>query len=148
VSREENMVVIARDDAGTPTIWCDPEIADIVAALNASGIATVASCSGHGHRPGRISLADGRELILPRDAVDTRLIEAAFPTNINGERVPAQPVDETERLRAHIAEQIEHVEQRIKDGVEMGATIWRIALEDVARENRAALQHMGEVSRG
>jgi hypothetical protein len=99
VSREENMVVIARDDTGTPTVWCDPEIADIVSALNAAGIATVASCSGHGHRPGRISLADGRELILPRDEVDTRLIEAAFPTNINGEPVPTQPVDETERCQ-------------------------------------------------
>ena len=97
-SREKNMVVIARDDNGTPTVWCDPEIADIVAALNAAGIATVASCSGHGHRPGRISLADGRDIILPRDIADMRLIEAAFPKDINGEPVP--PVDETERLRA------------------------------------------------
>jgi hypothetical protein len=46
---------------------------------------------------------------------------------------------DVERLRAHIAEQIEHAEQRIADGQSMGAAIWRIALEDILRENRAAL---------
>ncbi len=44
-----------------------------------------------------------------------------------------------EALREHLAEQITHVEARIKDGQEMGAAVWRIALEDVARENRVAL---------
>jgi hypothetical protein len=48
-------------------------------------------------------------------------------------------VSEGVALRDHIAEQITHVEQRIKDGDEMGPRIWRIALEDVARENRAVL---------
>lgn len=51
--------------------------------------------------------------------------------------------DEVDRLRAYIAEQIQHVENRIADGKEAGATIWRIALEDVARENRAVLQGQG-----
>ena len=37
-------------------------IADIVAALNAAGIITVASCCGHGKMPGNIALEDGREL--------------------------------------------------------------------------------------
>jgi hypothetical protein len=46
---------------------------------------------------------------------------------------------ENAALREHIAEQITHVETRIQDGIEMGATVWRIALEDVARENRNAL---------
>ena len=42
-------------------------IADIVAALNAANIVTVASCCGHGYQNGVISLCDGRELhvILP-----------------------------------------------------------------------------------
>ncbi len=44
-----------------------------------------------------------------------------------------------EALREHLSEQITHVEARIKDGQEMGAAVWRIALEDVVRENRAAL---------
>lgn len=48
---------------------------------------------------------------------------------------------EIERLRDHIAEQIRHVETRIKDGAQLGATVWRIALEDVVRENRAAVAH-------
>jgi hypothetical protein len=41
--------------------WC---IHHIVAALNAGGIETVASCCGHGKQPGSIVLADGRELVI------------------------------------------------------------------------------------
>lgn len=42
-------------------------IADIVAALNAANIVTVASCCGHGKISGSICLQDGRELsvIMP-----------------------------------------------------------------------------------
>ncbi len=40
-------------------------IADIVAALNASNIRTVASCCGHGNESiSKITLEDGRELTL------------------------------------------------------------------------------------
>lgn len=39
-------------------------IADIVAALNAANITTVASCCGHGKQDGVISLEDGRELVI------------------------------------------------------------------------------------
>lgn len=63
-SREAAMVVLERGADGTPTVWCDPEIADLVGALNAAGIRTVASCSGHGEREGCIALADGRELVI------------------------------------------------------------------------------------
>ena len=41
--------------------WC---IHRIVAALNAGGVGTAASCCGHRSMPGRIDLADGRVLIL------------------------------------------------------------------------------------
>ncbi len=37
-------------------------IADIVAALNAANILTVASCCGHGKLSASIILADGREI--------------------------------------------------------------------------------------
>jgi hypothetical protein len=63
-SREDRMVVVERDQAGIPTVWCDPEIADLVQALNAGGVRTVASCSGHGEKNGIISLKDGRELLV------------------------------------------------------------------------------------
>ena len=36
----------------------------LVAALNAAGICTVASCCGHGKMPGRIDLEDGRILAI------------------------------------------------------------------------------------
>ena len=39
-------------------------IADIVAALNAANIITVASCCGHGEKEGSIILEDDRELII------------------------------------------------------------------------------------
>lgn len=41
-------------------------IAPIVAALNAGGVKTVASCCGHLEREGRIDLADGRVLRIER----------------------------------------------------------------------------------
>lgn len=63
----------------------DIEIAPIVRALNAAGVATVASCSGHGHRPGRIALADGREIIIARSFEEAQQIDAFFPLDINGE---------------------------------------------------------------
>lgn len=40
----------------------DQAVADIVWALQRSGIAMRGSCSGHGKRPGEILLADGRVL--------------------------------------------------------------------------------------
>lgn len=39
-------------------------IADIVAALNAANIKTVASCCGHGTQRASICLEDGRELLI------------------------------------------------------------------------------------
>lgn len=42
----------------------DACIAPIVDALNAAGIYTANSCCGHGKAPGRISLHDGRELLI------------------------------------------------------------------------------------
>lgn len=49
-------------------------------------------------------------------------------------------VFELRRLREHIDEQADWAETRIQDGGEMGASVWRIALEDITRENRAALK--------
>jgi hypothetical protein len=39
-------------------------ISDIVAALNAAGLETAASCCGHGEAEGRVDLADGRVLTI------------------------------------------------------------------------------------
>ncbi len=47
--------------------WC---IHHIVAALNAGGVETVASCCGHGKQPGRIDLADGRVLEITQERND------------------------------------------------------------------------------
>lgn len=62
--REMKMIVIKRGVDGVPTVWCDPCIASIIAALNDGGIKTVASCCGHRQQLGRIALADGRELVI------------------------------------------------------------------------------------
>ena len=39
----------------------------IVAALNAGGVHTVASCCGHRKIPGRIDLEDGRTIVIVED---------------------------------------------------------------------------------
>jgi len=44
--------------------YIDYCIADIVAALNAAGITTLASCCGHGKQDGNIELQDGRALYI------------------------------------------------------------------------------------
>jgi len=49
------------------------------------------------------------------------------------------------KLESHLREQCEHLQCRIKDGDELGATVWRLALEDVVRENRLLL---GETADG
>ncbi len=50
-------------------------ISDLVAALNAFGLATVASCCRYGTRPGNIALADGRELLIAKDFAEARKME-------------------------------------------------------------------------
>lgn len=57
----------------------DSCIAPIVQALNDAGIKTVASCCGHGKRPGNIALEDGRELIIAKDYKTGRAVDKAFP---------------------------------------------------------------------
>ena len=47
-------------------VYVDLCIADIVAGLNAAGLQTVASCCGHGEKPGIVSLADGRQLTITK----------------------------------------------------------------------------------
>lgn len=78
------MVTVKVDGHGQPTVWCDPCIAPIVKALNDAGLPTVASCCGHGHRPGVISLADGREVMILPGLEASHLAESVFTTDING----------------------------------------------------------------
>jgi hypothetical protein len=66
-------------------------IAPLVDLLNVNGFKTVASCCGHGHRPGRIALADGRELIIARNYEDAARIDALFPLDIHGEPLRWRP---------------------------------------------------------
>ncbi len=44
-------------------------VSDLVAALNAANITTVACCCGHGTQSARIDLADGRVLMIPNAVV-------------------------------------------------------------------------------
>ena len=61
----------------------DKCIAELVQALNNMDMQTVASCCGHGHQPGRISLEDGREILIVGYDQATK-ISKLFP-NIHGE---------------------------------------------------------------
>jgi hypothetical protein len=75
------------------SVEVDVEIAPMVRALNAGGIPTLASCSGHGRRPGSIVLQDGRELIIAKGRTEARQIEALFPFDINGHRISTAEPD-------------------------------------------------------
>lgn len=57
----------------------DACVAPLVQALNDIGFLTTSSCCGHGRRPGIISLADGRELIVMPDWETSRSIDHLFP---------------------------------------------------------------------
>lgn len=92
-SRESQMVVLRRDGKGTPTVWCDPEIADLVDALNCGSLSTLASCSGHGEKPGIISLKDGRELLILPDYESARMAERAVLSASAGENKDAERLE-------------------------------------------------------
>src|SRR5687767_10266247 len=78
-------------------------ISALVETLNASGIHTVASCCGHGNRPGNIALADGREIVLCRHYEEARLIDSLF-SDIHGKSVDSTLTAEVTHLRAALAE--------------------------------------------
>lgn len=84
MSRPTTDVILADDRV----VDVDEEIAQLVQTLNDAGFATVASCSGHGHRPGNIALADGRELVIARSWEEARLIDRIFPVDISGQVKP------------------------------------------------------------
>lgn len=83
------MGVVRRDDNGVPTVWCDPCITELVDALNANSLSTVASCCGHGHRPGSIVMSDGRVLVICPDLETADSICDGFP-DINGDPVRSE----------------------------------------------------------
>lgn len=53
-------------------------VADIVAALNAAGITTEASCCGHGEQLGTVILEDGRRILIARDCKHFECVAAAL----------------------------------------------------------------------
>lgn len=63
----------------------DACLVPLVKALNDAGFATLASCCGHGYRPGIIALADGREVIIAPDFDTARKIDNLFPLTSYGE---------------------------------------------------------------
>lgn len=91
-----NGQVVKLLEIGRRVVEVDAEIAPLVTALNAAGMRTRASCSGHGFRPGNIILDDGREIIIARDHAEARRIGRLFPLDINGERIPCDPMDPDE----------------------------------------------------
>ena len=58
----------------------DACIEPIIRGLNSIGqFNTIASCCGHGKRPGYVKLADGREIIIAPDYDTARQIEGCLP---------------------------------------------------------------------
>lgn len=82
MSRESKMKPVKLTDGRIAHV--DPEIQTLVQCLNDGGFETVASCSGHGHRPATIALNDGREILILRNFEEARIIGKNWP-GINGE---------------------------------------------------------------
>lgn len=80
-----------------------------------------------GEHPCRADLPMGAEL---REA-------ASRLTTLEAENADLQA--KLERAIGHIAEHNDFARTRIQDGKELGAAVWRIALEDIAREGIATL---------
>ncbi len=73
-------VRLARPRAnGLRVAYVDLCIQPIVQALNDAGLQTLASCCGHGRRPGSIVLEDGRELLIAPDGATARRMDRGFP---------------------------------------------------------------------
>ena len=66
-------------EAGGCMVDVDRCIAPLVEALNAAELRTVASCCGHGRRPGTVALADGREVLVLRSYEEARSLDALWP---------------------------------------------------------------------
>lgn len=73
--------------SGRQIVQVDRCISRLVKVLNEAGFQTVASCCGHGHRPGNIALADGREFVIARNWAEARQIGRLFPLDIHGNEV-------------------------------------------------------------
>lgn len=128
-TREGDMVVLETDAAGKPTIWCDPEIVDLVRALNDGGLRTVASCSGHGGPFGIVTLKDGRELLVLPDYETTRKAERILGAALaaeaqgGGEVVWRVPV-----LQSPFGERLDHgVRDELVLVMHRGAHGWKAA---------------------
>lgn len=64
--------------------FVDACIAPLVQALNDGGLPTIASCCGHGHRPGRVSLRDGRDVLVCASMEEAEALTARYP-DIHGQ---------------------------------------------------------------
>lgn len=67
-----------RELDGGMFVSVDTCISSLVQALNDSGFKTEAACCGHGNRPGRISLEDGREFFIASDYEEATKIDIIF----------------------------------------------------------------------
>lgn len=63
----------------------DACICDLIQVLNDNGFKTVASCCGHGHRPGSVIFKDGRELLIMPSYEASRKLDHLWP-DIHGEQ--------------------------------------------------------------
>lgn len=82
--REPAMVTVRRNEAGEPTVWCDPCLVPLVRALNDGGLPTIASCCGHGLLPGNVILKDGRCLLLLPSYQDAAWMQEHWLDNESG----------------------------------------------------------------
>lgn len=141
-TRESAMVVIERDEHGKPTVWCDPEIVDLVGALNTRSLRTVASCSGHGGPFGNIMLADGRELLILPDWESTRFAERVLAAAFSGSDAPVAPATESREGVEWVTDEMTGA--HLIDQVRMRAQFGRIEDDEIVAVLSIALQRLAD----
>jgi hypothetical protein len=101
----------------------DACIATMVQILNDNGVATAASCCGHGHRPGNIALRDGRWLVIAQDDDQFTKIESGFPLDINGMTREERKVADTERFYTPQDGDVSMIWGTSLEGINIGARV-------------------------
>lgn len=140
-NREAAMVTIK------PGVHCDPCLVPLIRALNDSDelptvtsqrfgteLATIASCCGHGTWPGRITLADGRELfVLPDQEAAGRLSEMFWATSVE---VEAQVTDDA-RMTPMWVDVIRAAKAEVRAALDEALRLHRLAIYAACDSGRA-----------
>jgi hypothetical protein len=130
-------VVLMETETGLKEV--DFEVWPLVKALNDGGLATTASCSGHGHLPPTVILKDGRWIIVVKDFDEAHGVlkrcRDIWPRDINGDLIAVDLGAEVTLPAAQDGE----LREAAQNLVNCANNVNSYALQDYQVPNQAAL---------